>query len=151
MLAGRGAALVVLLGLALASCGDKGTAPKPAELAGTWTATKAEYVSRTTPPETVDLVGDLGGTVTLTLTEAQAFTYIEAVPGAEPDTVTGTWRVEGDVGDQLSLSPAGVPWSIMFDMYFSGNTLRLTDGDVEYDFDEDGTPDAADLFLYLSR
>ena len=45
----------------------------------------------------------------------------------------------------MTLTPAGMPFSWVFDMELNGNTLTLTGGSVEFDFNADGAFEQARL------
>jgi hypothetical protein len=121
----------VLLLLTLSGCGkDKAVGPKPSQIYGTWTATKVEFVSRANPPVTVELCA-AGGGATLVIESNQNITYVLRRPGQNPDTTWGTWKLEGDL---FKMYPAGVTWEWTWDVSFSGNTLKLEDADMEWDF-----------------
>jgi len=136
----------ILLMVTLTSCKDKPTAPKPEELAGTWTATKAEYVGKSSGSR-VNLVA-AGGVVTLLLEANGNYVYVE-IPsgGVPPDTTQGAWNASADV---MEMTPQGATYSVVFDLYFSGNVLRLTGGDVLHDFTPGG-PEESDLNLEFAR
>lgn len=132
---------------AMAGCSeDKSAGPEPEQITGVWNATKVEYVSR--PGGTaVDLIA-LGGTGTLTLNDNGTFRLV-VTPFAEASRTTeGTWALSGDM---LSLTPLGMPFAWQFDVAFSGDSLGLGGASVEYDFNEDGTPDQATLNLLFVR
>ncbi|MGD2152406.1 MAG: lipocalin family protein [Gemmatimonadales bacterium] len=136
--------LPLLAGAALA-CGSDGVGPAPDQIAGTWTATKMEYVSVAQPAQTVDLI-DEGGTATLLLNEVGTYTFT-VTPNGEPQTVeTGDWELNGDV---MTVTPDGVIFELQFDVALSGNTLSLSGADAEYDFG--GGPEDAKLNLELVR
>lgn len=137
--------LVAVATLPSSSCKDKPTAPPPGQLAGAWTATRAEYVSKTSVNR-VDLVA-AGGAATLFLTVDGDYTYVEVPAGAAPDTTRGRWTASGDV---MELTPEGASFSRVFDLYFAGNILRLTGGDVLHDFGG-GTLEECDLNLAFTR
>lgn len=123
--------VAVFLLAALADCGkDKAVGPKPSQIYGTWNATKVEFVSRTNPPVTVDLCAS-GGGATLVIETNQDITYVLRCAGQAPDTTRGTWKLEGDL---FKMYPAGVPWEWTWDVTLSGNTLKLEDADMEWDF-----------------
>ena len=137
-----------LLLLSGPGCGkDKAVGPKPTEITGNWNATKAEYVSRTTPQSRVDLVA-LGGTVKVSIREDHGWVFVHTPSGGGPDSATGTWKLDGDL---FRVTPTGMPWECVYEVSLSGGTLHLDDADMEYDFDDDGQPDAADQFLTLVR
>ncbi len=147
MQAGWRAALLILLLVTLGSCGDETTAPKPAELAGTWTATKAEYVSVANTSTRIDIVAG-GGAATLVLTADGRYEYVEIPKEQSPDTTRGGWSASADV---MTFTVDGMPWATQFDLYFSGNTLRLTGGHSEYDFGQGGGLEEARQNLEFTR
>lgn len=146
-----GVAVLALMVVGLASCGDKSTAPKPEELAGTWNAIKIEYVDRANSSQKVDLVA-AGGSATLTLDADQTFRFILAASGETPDTTSGTYEVKGDVGDLMVWKIPGGPGSLEspFDFTFSGSSLTLSGG-ANYDFDDNGVGEPADWNMAFSR
>lgn len=140
------------LGLALAalmavSCGDDATAPDVDALAGTWNATRFEYVNAADPADRVELIG-LGGTLVAQIQSNGTYSYVATFPGEAPETSVGTWS---STDDTFTLQESGSPFAFTFDMTLSGNTLTLTGADSEYDFDLDGIDDAAELNLTLVR
>jgi hypothetical protein len=141
-----GLSLLLFMGAALA-CGDDGVGPSADEIAGTWTATKVEYVSVSQPVRTVDLIAE-GGTATLVLNAAGTYVFT-LTPNAEPTVVdTGEWQLDGDI---ITLMPNWTSFEFQFDVALSGNTLTLSGADSEYDFDGDHQPDDAKLNLVLVR
>ena len=140
--------LVCLLGAACGgSSADSPTAPSPQTLAGTWKATRAEFVLSSNTSVRVEAVSQ-GTSFVLTLAAAGTYTQKIADPGEVGQTVTGTWSASSDV---LSLKPTGMSWEIQFDMTFSGNTLTLNGGHVLFDVNNDGRDDEAILNLVLAR
>jgi len=135
----------MLIMATLTSCADEPTAPAPEQLAGTWTATKAEYVGKTSGSR-VDLVAG-GGVVTLLLEANGSYIYVEIPSGASPDTARGAWNASADV---MEMTPQGAAYSRVFDLAFSGNTLGLTGGDVLHEFSP-GVPEESDLNLAFTR
>ena len=133
-----------------AACGGSGSpsAPTEATLAGTWQATRAEYVSRSNGAARVDLVAK-GGSMVLTLASG-TFTLVITDPGAgaQGTTLSGSWSASKEV---LKMSPSGVSWSWEFDMTLAGNTLTLNNGGALYDVTGDGIMDEATLNLTMVR
>lgn len=137
----------VILLCAVLGCGDdNGSGPQPEQITGTWNATKVEYVSQP-PGTTVDIVA-LGGSGVLTLDQPDAFQLVITPSGDLPDTTRGSWELDGDV---MRVTPEGMPWSLEFDVAFSGDHLALTGASAEYDFDDDDTPEDATLNLAFVR
>jgi hypothetical protein len=140
--------LIVLLGaVAFASCKDDTTGPQPSEINGLWHATKAEYVSRDSPPIRVDIVA-AGGSATLDLQANQHFAYTETRNGEAPFTVVGTWKFDTDEMD-LYPDPPSHYW--IFQASLANGTLTLTGASAAYDFDGVSGPDPGSLDLTLVR
>ena len=138
--------LAILL-ILVTGCGkDKSTAPKPTEITGTWTATKVEYTSKTTSDWVEFIIA--GGAGTLILGETKRYELRLTPPGGIARVNTGTWSLDGDI---MTMTETGMPFSVVFEIRLSGNVLELTGGDVEYDFDNNGIPEQADLDLEFTR
>jgi len=145
--------LVVLL--LISSCGGGDVGPPPETLIGTWNANSVELVSMANPAVQVDVVRDLGATVTLILEANDDFTltvtYTEQEPGGSwlwgaNSEVKGTWSSTDVL--TLQTSPTG---NFQFEIDLNGDSLILTEADSSFDFDGNGTPDDADLSLDLTR
>jgi len=138
--------------LLISSCGDT-TAPPRETLVGTWRATSVELVSVADPATRVDLVVDLGATVTLVLAEEDDFSLTVRYAGEEPggpwgtsSEVSGTWSST----DVLTLrtSPTS-EWQ--FEIVLNGDALTLTEADTSFDFGGNGTLEDGKLSLDLTR
>jgi len=129
------------------SCGNDGSGPEASELAGTWRATRFEYVSVANSNQRLELVA-LGAVVTVTLTEAGAFTIVVAIPDEPQETFTGTWSASRDV---LTLNRASGGGQWQFDMQLSGNTLTLSDANSEFDINGDDQDEPVKLNMTLAR
>ncbi len=116
----------------------------PADLAGTWTASKMQFVSSTYG--TVDLVAQ-GGSATLVLDANKTYTTTVRVPGQSDQVATGTWDASSDVLT-LTESPTS---NMQFDYVLSGSTLTLTGADAPFDFNGDGVEEEAKLNVTASR
>lgn len=148
--------LVTLVAVLLASsCGGSDAVTPPETLVGAWNANSVELVSMTDSTVQVDVVGDLGATVTLVLAADNNFTLTVTYTGQEPgdsppwgtsSVVTGTWSVTDVL--TLQTSPTS-EWQFEIDL--NGDSLILTEADTSFDFNADGTPDDADLSLDLTR
>jgi hypothetical protein len=147
-------AVIALLALVASSCGDSGTMVPPETLVGTWNATSVELVSVGNPAVRVDLVADLGATVTLVLEANNDFTLTVTYAGDEPgrppwganSMMTGTWSATDIL--TLQTSPTS-QWQFETDL--NGDVLSLTEADTSFDFGADGTLEDADLSLDLTR
>jgi len=143
----RARAAVVVLVAVVGGCGS-GTAPSPQELAGTWRATRVEFVSAANPATKVELVST-GAVYTLTLTASGTFTLTGTHPGDDPLSVAGTYSASVDV---LTLTyTSGFFGESQFDMSLNGNSLRLDGGHVPYDVNGDDQDEEALLNLVLAR
>jgi hypothetical protein len=122
------------------------TSPSSQSLTGTWGATKAEYVSAADPSITYDVVAQ-GGTATLVLT-SNTFTLTIAKAGAAPQITNGSYTSTSDL---MTLTPAGMSFTWVFEMSLSGDNLILNGANVEFDFNGDRTNEPAKLNLALVR
>jgi len=147
-------ALITAL-LLVSSCGSSDVGPPPETLVGNWNASSVLLVSMTNPADQVDVVGDLGATVTLVLADDDNFTLTVSYTGQEPgdsypwgvnSTVTGTWSATDVL--TLQTSPTS-EWQFEIDL--NGDSLGLTEADSSFDFNDDGIPDDADLSMDLTR
>ena len=138
--------LAVALAAASLGCG-KDKAPPSESFAGTWNATRVEFVSTADPATRVDIVAQ-GSKVTVVLDARGTYTTTTRAPGLPDDVSTGTWSASSDV---ITMQETGVPWSQQFSYALAGNTLTLTGADAEFDFDDDGTGEPAKLNVTLTR
>ncbi len=144
------AARILFVGLALFSVccgGNSTTAPSPQTLAGTWKATRAEFVSASNSNVKVEAVS-LGITILLTLDAGGTFTQTTSQEGQATETTTGSWSASKDV---LTLKPTGMSGEIQFDMTLSGSTLALNGGHMLFDVNKDGNDEEAILNMTMSR
>lgn len=139
--------------LLFSSCGSDTTGPPPETLIGVWDATSVELVSKADSTVRVDLIANRDAMVTLELEADNDFALTVAYDGAGPggpwgfnEVVTGTWGATDIL--TLTVSPTS-QWQFEIDL--QGDTLRLTEADTSFDFDEDGTPEDADLSFELVR
>ncbi len=142
-------AMSALCGLAMvAACGGEGgNGPSKSELVGSWQVVKCEYAS-TGGLGTVDLIAS-GGVGTLVLTATDSL-YLTVTPVSGPQVVlTATYAISGI--DLMRVTPAGVSWYWAWDMNLSGNTLKLTGADAQYDINQDGTPDPAKWNMEMTK
>ena len=131
------------------ACGDDDPAGPPADdLTGTWTATSLELVSVANANTRVDLI-TFGYTCTLTLEEDGDFFITVVDPEIGNIGGSGHWSSTDVLTMEFLEGQFGVTWE--FDISLTGVTLRLTGADAEYDFDDNGTEDAARLNLTLVR
>ncbi len=129
------------------SGGPGGTGPSGQTLAGSWKATRAEFVSAANSSVRVEVVS-MGTSLTLTLDAGGSYTQKITDPGEAGQTETGTWSATSDV---LTLRPTGMSWQIQFDMKLNGGTLSLSGGHVEFDVNGDGRAEESLAYLTLNR
>ena len=146
--------LLLLLAVCVASCGsgDDGngnpTSPSTqATLAGTWKATRAEFVNASNSSQRVEIVA-LGTTLTLTLDSGGSYTQKIVDPGQAGQTTTGTWSASKDV---LTLKPTGSTGNTQFDMTLNGSTLSLSGGHVAFDVNGDDREEETLAYFVLTR
>jgi hypothetical protein len=134
---------------------DGGAAPMPGSreagrsdgaLYGSWSATRWQYTGREPPQRKVDLVCDLGGSVTLSLSDG---TYVLTW-----DVGQGSRSLGGAVavdGDRLTLHPQGGadPEALWFRL--AGDTLALSTDASAWDVDGDGRDEVATFVAVLVR
>lgn len=129
---------------------DPRSAPRGATghpLVGGWSATRWQYTSRDAPRRTVDLVCDLGGSVTLGLT-ATAFILAWDIAGRGRRSLGGAWVARDD---ELRLRPEGTLEADAVRFRLSGETLSLHADDSAWDFDGDGRESSAGFVAVLVR
>ncbi len=139
-----------------ASPPDAGAAPPPRRAAdrippahpvlGSWAATRWQYASRAHPERVVDVVTGLGGSVTLSVSDA-AYVLTWGVPGHGDGNVSGVITVR-DAHLELKAEGAGVPESLRF--HLAGETLALSSDASAWDFGGQGA-EPADFVAVLVR
>jgi hypothetical protein len=136
----------IILSLLLLACSEDGTGPGKEldPLVGVWKANTVLMTSQANPSIQVDLV-ELGATFTLSILSTGQYTASLSVFGSS-NTEVGMVTVAGNQITIAPTSPEGPPsvstWS------FQGSTLIL-DGDSEFDFNLDGTPEASTAHIEL--
>ena len=140
----------VLWALLLASCGgdEDTTGPVNNSLVGTWDATAIELTSVANPATVVELIA-LGANGRLVLQADGGFGLSIGIPGEPTEFGNGDWGATDVL--TLSFGDGDIDGTWQFDIDLNGNSLVLTGADAEWDFDEDGTEDAAKLDLTLVR
>jgi hypothetical protein len=126
----------LVAGLALA-CGDDVAVE---DLVGTWNATEFVFSDFGDPVTDFDVLA-MGGAVSIVIEADGTYTITFTMPESEPEVDTGTWDLDGDV---LTFD-AGTIDETAFELSLSGDTFTIHSEDVTFDFDEDGTEDAAQL------
>lgn len=144
------ARLILVVSVAAAACGCGGnsaTGPSPQTLAGTWNATRAEFVSASNSNLRVEVVAQ-GTAIALTFDAAGTYTLRTTAPGSAPETETGTWSASSDV---LTLRATGQSGESQFGMTLSGNTLSLSGGHRLFDINNDDHDEETILNMTLTR
>ena len=145
-----GAVLALAAVLTAWGCGkDDGSGASKEEIIGSWSATSVEYAS-TSGSESIELIAT-GCTATLVMKSDNTLTYTETPTSGAPLVFNGTWELMGDVGDLMRVHPGGAEYYWAWDVEFSGNSLKLTNGGGNYDFNHDGTREPARWNLTLAR
>lgn len=124
--------------LALGCGGGDTTGVERDDLIGTWDATEYKLLDFGEPPQEFDLIGT-GGSATLTFDGDGTFEL--TLVGAEPETTTGSWGLEGD--HQLVLVEYGTTGSKLLDVSLWTTVLIL--GCDAWEFDFGGGPVPAHL------
>jgi hypothetical protein len=134
-------ALVWILALS-AACGasDAGLAPDPqvSALVGDWEATAVVITSVANPDIALDLIAE-GATFTLNVQPSGQYTAILIYAG-QPSTEIGILSVSGNVMTLNRSFPNTETSTAVYTL--AGNRLTL-DGDTRFDFNLDGTSEAA--------
>ncbi len=128
------------------SAGAPGSADAASGPFGSWSATRWLYVSRERPERQLDVVCDLRGTVTLSLSEG-AYVLSWDVPERGSASVGGAMTLEGD-RLQLRRSGAGAADAVL--VRVGADTLALSTSDSAWDFG-DGVEEPADFVGILVR
>ena len=108
-------------------------------LEGSWSATRWHYTSRLEPARMVDVVTDLRGTVTLSLSGG-AFILAWDIPGRGGRSVTGQWERHGNA---LEYSWPGVEGVERAAIRLGAQELSLSSESSAWDFDGDGVMEPA--------
>ncbi len=146
--AGRVVLVVVVLAAVCCGGGNNPASPtSPTTLAGTWKASRAEFVNVSNASQRVEAVAR-GMTIVLKLEAAGTFSQQTTEQGQPTQTMTGTWSASSDV---LTMKPSGVAFQIQFDMVMNGNTLTLNGGHVQFDVNNDNQDEEAILNMILAR
>nr|WP_298792177.1 hypothetical protein [uncultured Allomuricauda sp.] len=149
---------IILVSCSLVSCSEdegpdcslQGTNYSVSDISGNWTATEARFFNVSAEPiQVVDVVAE-GGSVTLSIQSNGRFTLNITESGEPSSRSSGDLcfdedllvvRFDGDAADDYEF----------FRITFNGTNNLSFDGPAEFDFNDDGTPDPADISLALVR
>jgi len=132
----------LVAGLALA-CGSD---VAEEDIVGTWNATEFVFSNFEDPVTDFDVIA-MGGDLSIVIRANGTYTLTVSLPFADPEVIDGDWVLNGGV---LTLDDGTVDEAV-FEISLSGNTLTLHTEDAEFDFDEDGTDDPAQVDVTLVR
>jgi hypothetical protein len=140
--------LAVLMAAHISGCGSESTGPDPAlaPLVGAWDATRLRLTSVANPQVIVDLI-ELGAAFRLDIQPSGQYTAI-LLYAQQTSTEIGTLSVSGNTLTMRREFPSVSTSAAVFTL--AGNRLTL-DGDSEFDFNLDGTPDPALAHFELVR
>ena len=127
----------------------EGSTLSMADIAGTWTATSAEFEGASVPGGSIELVG-AGGSVTLNIQNSGRFTANISLPGVGSQSFSGQM---GFSGSQLVLlDDVDEPGDEAFvNITLTPEDLLLLSGILEFDFDGDGNFEDTDVDLTMTR
>lgn len=133
-------ALVLLAAAGPTGCsGDDVEAPSIENFARSWHLTKCEYAKEADPAVKVNLVAQ-GWAVDLFINDNGHFLYAWTPPAGTQESFGGTWTVDGS---HVALTREGNAFAWTFATEVTETGMTMTGAHAEYDFDQDGTPDAA--------
>jgi hypothetical protein len=118
-----------------------------ADLVGDWTATRFQVTNKSNPTQSPELIHDLGAQFTLDVQPSGQYTAILAYQGT-PITELGTLTIDqGDLVFEVTYPASDTNRSRLT---LAGRHMTL-DGDTEFDFNNDGKPDAATAHIELDK
>lgn len=120
--------------------GEQGAPDNP--LLGSWSATRWQYARGDDSGQVLDLVCDVGGTITLSLSDGTWVLSYDVAPRGK-QSVGGTWIARHDV---LELTAAGAEAADAVRFRLSAETLSLSSLESWWDFDGSGR-DVPALFV----
>lgn len=121
--------------------GQGAGAPAEGGLLGSWSATRWQYTNRFQGEQMVDVVCDLRGNVTLSLSQG---TYVLAwdIPGNGSRSIGGSCAVGAD---QIEFATPGTDTVERVTFHLGSETLSLRCEASAWDFDGKGREEAADF------
>lgn len=133
-------ALIAAALLLPSGCSDDPVEPPSVEnFARSWSLTSCAYRSNANPALSADLVGS-GWAINLFVNDNGRLRYAWTPPGGEPDFWDGSWSVDGGA---LVVTRDGFGFSWEFEARVQEASMTMSGAQAEYDFDNDGTPEAA--------
>lgn len=123
------------------------TIPTPSQLAGVWTASKAEFTDKANPSQKIDIIQQ-GGSVSLTVETNGHYTFNVNIPGEPPSTETGTII---RVNTQFITFDSANGGTHALAYTYSGTALTLMNENSYFDFNNDNIDEPATLYIILQR
>ena len=116
-------------------------------LRGSWSATRWQHSSLRDPGRSLDVVCDLGGSVTLSIGEEA---FVLTTTGAQRGAVNmdGAFRMRGDTLE-LHAHEGGASWRVRW--HLVEHTLTLSSDESRCDFEGDGSAEPAALVSVFVR
>jgi hypothetical protein len=142
----RGMAIIPLIAILTLGCDDP-ISLDPSDLAGTWTALSYSWLDKADLITTYDMIPD-GGSFVVTLGSDGSFSAMRTLPGETAESWSGVYSV---TPPQLTFSDFGDGQPEPFLATRDEDRMTLVTGNAEFDFDDDGTPDPAQLSIFLQR
>lgn len=126
----------------------------PEDFLGKWNALKDEFANKNNAFQKVDILTSTNtDSVTLTFSESSLTRETSLNNGGFTFSIY-SYEVHGDTL-AVSTFEDEIIYKFVYERTFAGNTamnvLRLTNENATYDFDDDGTPEAATEILELER
>lgn len=143
----------MLLLLFLAACGGEDGAsgpdpdePSPGFMVGSWTAKNMILTNKANAEETLDLIVDSGAIFTLDVQPSGRYSAILEGFG-QSASESGVLSVDGDLVILQRQLPSA---EVQISTWTRDGADVILDGDTDFDFNLDGTPEAADIRIVLT-
>lgn len=115
------------------------------DLVGAWIAQSMTFTNVSNPAQSVDIV-DAGGSFTLDIQDGGNLIVTQVWPGDAPESFGGTWTADDD---SLFVDDGEGVFGMAYTL--SGDVLTIERSGESFDFDDDGTDEAASLVIVLDR
>lgn len=129
-------------------CGSDPISVDADSIAGTWNAISYAYLETADLDNFVELIAE-GASYTITFTSSGTYTSSFRHPTGEVDSESGTFTISPD--DVIALLASGEDEPELFLATRDEDRMSFQTGLAEWDFDEDGTPEPAQLRIFLGR
>ena len=142
----RGMAIIPLIAILTLGCEDP-ISLDPSDLAGTWTARSYSWLDKEDLVTVYDMIPD-GGAFVVTLGSDLIFSGTRTSPDGTVESLSGIYSV---TPPQLTFSDFGEGQPEPFLATRQEDDMTLVTGNAEFDFNDDGTPDPAQVSIFLQR